>query len=91
MIGEQKLVRTTMASEKGAWQNPHLTLQQFLLGFTLIAATFSLYFFGPPTVPNVSPKPIILSAVLQIQDARSVQVEKISERTKAVTVTGKSA
>ena len=69
----------------------YLTPQQFLLVFTLIAAIFSLYFFGPPTVPNVSPKPIILSAVLQIQDARSVQVEKISDRTMSVTLTGKTA
>ena len=78
-----------MPSEKGAWQNLQLTPQQFLPVFILLAAPFSLYYFGPPIVPNVSPKPILLSAVLQFQDTRSVHAEKMSAETKILNETGK--
>ena len=79
-----------MASTKCAWQHFQLTPRQFLLIFILLVAPWSLYYFGPPIVPNVRPKAILLSAVLQIQDTRGVHVEKISAVTKTLNATGNS-
>ena len=76
---------------QGARQILQLTPQQFLLVFIILAAPFSLYYFGPPIITNFHPKPILLSAVLQFQDTRSVHVEKMSAVTKTLNVTGKSA
>ena len=74
---------------QGARQILQLTPQQFLLVFIILAAPFSLYYFGPPIVTNVHPKPILLSAVLQFQDTRSVHAEKMSAETKILNETGK--
>ena len=86
---EDKVSQMTMTSDKGAGKSLHLTPQQFLLAFILIAASCSLFFFGPPTVPNFKPKPLFISAVKKFQDA--ISVKNSSNSTKALITTGKSA